>query len=205
MLLCSIADVRSRSPSPDIADGPLGALIESVSDDIESCVGEWLAPRPFGPALTTTYLFDVERQGSTLRLVRGGRRTGIRTLTALGIASSSQPETGGSYSTISLADALLRPRPSDEGPASTLTLTSGTFYRGFNTVTVTGSFGPAFVSSRTREATIQLVMLVLGHQPGLATTAERIGEYSVSYGDTTRTLAKQRQDIIDSLSPVLAV
>ena len=78
MLLCSIADVRARTSS-DIEDDPLGALIESVSDGIEGWVGAWLAPRPADPDLTTTYLFDVERQSSTLRLVRGDREAfGIR-------------------------------------------------------------------------------------------------------------------------------
>jgi hypothetical protein len=203
MLLCSIADVRARSDST-IEDDPLGALIESVSDYIEDYVGMWLAPRPDPPSATTTLLFDVERTASTLRLTQRGRLTGIRTLTSLGVASVSQAEAGGTYTSVTPASVLLRPRPSIEGPATSLTLLAGWFWRGFNTVQVAGSFGPAVVSSRAREAAIQLAMLTLSYNPGLGQLT--IGSWSESYvNNSVWNVGKETEMILASLPRQAAV
>lgn len=189
--LCSEADVRGRITT-SLATGPLTDLIESISDEIEAYVGAWLAPRS-----DTTLLFDVARTGSSLRMEIAGRRVGVRALTALGIASSGQPETGGVFTTVPLANVLLRPRPSAEGIASNLVLTSGSFSRGFNTVSATGSFGPATVAPRTREAAIELVMFALNANPGLA--SESVGDWSQSY--EADDLAA-RDAILATLSPM---
>lgn len=176
--LCSLDDIKVRR-AVSLDDAPLTDLIESVSDEIEDYVGAWLAPRPDNPATEATYVFDVERTGSSLRLQIGGRRVGIRSLSALGISSTGQPETGGTYTNM-LASALLRPRPTADEAASSIVLVSPYFFtRGFNTVTATGTFGPAAVLPRVREAAVELVLLEISR--GQNVTSESLGQTSASY------------------------
>jgi hypothetical protein len=184
-LLCSTDDVKART-TVTLSDVALAGLIESVSDEIEDYCGAWLAPRP---TLSTdppvTLLFDVERAGNSLRMQIANRRVGIRSLTAFGTASTGQPESGGTYSTIPLASVLFRPRPTVDGPATGLTLVSPyAFYRGFNTVTATGTFGPAAIAPRVRETAIELVIFELGKGRGVS--SESIGDWSVGYTATAR-------------------
>jgi hypothetical protein len=201
-LLCSIADIRARTDST-IEDDALGALIEAASDLMEGYLGMWLAPRPSDASTSTTLLFDVERTASSLRPSQAGRRCGIRSLTALGIASGDQPETGGVYITASLANVLLRPRPGPDGPASTLALLgTGMFYRGFNTVTATGAFGPATVPSWAREGCIQLATLTMNYNPGLV--QQDIGDWREIYS-ASGSMTAQRDAILGALPGVISL
>ncbi len=149
-LLCSLYDVEQELGGTQSANNQESILekIGQVSAAIERITNRWLAPRPTNPASTTTLLFDVERTARRLLLDQGQRLTGIRTLTAIGLAIQSQPETSGTYTAGTVADFLLRPRPSADGPALSLEISptsSSFFYAGYNTVQVTGSFGPAAV------------------------------------------------------------
>jgi hypothetical protein len=175
-LLVSVDDVKQRLGTTTLDDETLLNIIREVGDDIENAVGMWLAPRPTNPASTMTMLFDVERTGSQLLLERSGRRAGIRTLTALGIATTDQPATGGTYTTATLSNVLLRPLPSVDGPALRLILSTGYFYEGWNTVSVTGSFGPASVAPRVQGVAHALIKLSVDQRPGV--TSERIGDWS---------------------------
>lgn len=155
-LLCSLYDVKQELSDPS-SNGTNDELIlekiRQVSAAIELYVGQWLAPRPTDPASDMTLLFDVPwNHGATrsLLLDQGRRLTGIRRLTSIGLATQSQPETGGVYTAGTVADFLLRPRPSADGPALRLEVTpypsgSSVFYPGYNTVSVVGGFGPASV------------------------------------------------------------
>lgn len=177
-LLCSLYDVKQElGDVVSTADDELIMdKIRQVSAAIERYVGQWLAPRPTNPASTTTLLFDVTGSGwnrRSLLLERGGRLTGIRTLTALGIATTSQPETAGTYTAATVADVLLRPAPTADGPALRLFFTDyptgsqSLFYPGFNTVQVTGSFGPAVVPYDVQGVAIRAVTRrVLGKAAG---------------------------------------
>jgi hypothetical protein len=155
-LLCSLYDVQQELGGTTTANDNELILekIRQVSVAIEGFVGQWLAPRPTDPASTTTLLFDVPWTPYTyyarrsLLLDRGSRLTGIRSFTAVGTATIDQPDTGGSYTAATLADVLMRPWPSADGPATRIELlrTSSTFFSpGRNTVQVTGSFGYAAV------------------------------------------------------------
>jgi hypothetical protein len=162
--LCSLYDVKQRlfgtANTSTAEDELILEIIREVSDDIEDYVGAWLAPRPTDPASTMTLLFDVPRGTRSLLLESGSRRCGIRTLTSLGLASQSQPESGGSYTAATLADVLLRPRPTADGPAWRLELSnvSGSyFYPGYNTVESVGSFGPAAVAPRIQSVALAAV------------------------------------------------
>jgi hypothetical protein len=150
-LLCSLYDVQQElgeSGTDANRNELIMEKIRQVSAAIELYCQAWLAPRPADPASTTTLLFDVPYATRSLYVERGDRRLGIRTLTALGTATQSQPETGGTYTSATLATVLLRPRPTADGPAWRLEFSDtsgGLFYPGYNTVQVTGSFGPASV------------------------------------------------------------
>jgi hypothetical protein len=152
-MLCSLYDVQQElgTTSPNDDENIL-EKIRQVSSAIEHFIGMWMAPRPTNPADTTTLLFDVpySRYWSARRLLldRGTRLTGIRAVTALGTATTDQPDAGGTYTAATMAEVLMRPWPSADGPALRLELvrTSSTyFYPGRNTVQVTGSFGYAAV------------------------------------------------------------
>jgi hypothetical protein len=193
-LLCSIADVKART-TVTISDAALTDLITSVSDEIEDYVQAWLSPRS-----AMTLLFDVERTGSTLRMVLANRQLGLRTLTALGTAVVGQPESGGAWTTVPLASALIRPRPTDDIQGSAIVLVSPyVFTRGFNTVTVTGDFGPAAVPPSAHEAAIELSMFDLIAQQGITS------ESTQSESRTYDLLMPEREVILWKLSSLIAV
>jgi hypothetical protein len=130
-LLCSLYDVQQELGGTQSANDNESILekIRQVSTAIEGYIGQWLAPRPTNPASTTTLLFDVpydnrlvRRYHKSLLLDRGSRLTGIRTLTASASPPSSQPDSGGSYTAATVADLILRPFPSADGPARRLDL-----------------------------------------------------------------------------------
>jgi hypothetical protein len=191
--LCLVTDVTDRT-STALSHDALYDLIEAVSDEIEDYVGAWLAPRE------GTFYFDVERTGTTLRLTQGDRRVGVRSITAIEYATTSQPTTGGVYTAIPTTSIMLRPRPYEGVIASSIVLHSsftGYFTRGFNTVMVTGSFGPETVAPRVREAAIQMVLADLTSRRGIS--SESIDGWSVTYTDNPR------PDILSTLSSLTTV
>lgn len=170
-LLCSLFDVKQRimgtATVSTFEDELLLEIIREVSDDIEDYVGQWLAPRPTDPGSTMTLMFDVPgdylwyypRKGVLLE--QSGKRTGIRSFSAVGVASVSQPDTGGTYTALSAADLVIRPRPTLTDPGLRLEYLArgfgGFFYAGQNTVQVTGSFGPASVPPRIQSVALAMV------------------------------------------------
>lgn len=162
-LLCSAYDVEQRLGMTLNANDRETVLdvIRGVSSEIEDFTGSWLAPRPSSG--TTTFRFDVKTLGRKLWLVRGDRHVGIRSLTAINLATTSQPETGGTYTAGTLTDVLIRPQPTTDGPGWWLELTDiptgsfSYFYPGYNTVETTGSFGYASVPYWAQEIAIAAV------------------------------------------------
>ncbi|HXJ66199.1 MAG TPA: hypothetical protein VNN79_20755 [Actinomycetota bacterium] len=167
-LLCSLYDVQQElgeSGTDANRNELILEKIRQVSAAIELSCQAWLAPRPTNPASEMTLLFDVPYASRSLYIQRGDRRLGIRTASAIGIATQSQPESGGTYTSATLATVLLRPRPTADGPAWRLEFSDtsgGYFYAGYNTVQVTGSFGPASVPADIQgvalRATVRRVM-----------------------------------------------
>lgn len=199
-LLATLAELKARLGDTTLSDAALTDVLESVSDEIEEYAGMWLAPRPTDPAAETTLLFDVERSAGAILLTSGGRRVGVRSVSAVGYATSSQPDSGGSYTSI-LSSVVLRPRPTSDEPASRLVFLSPSayFYRGFSTLQVTGSFGPAAVAPRHREKAIELAMFDIANGRA-ATATERLGDWSVSTGGATG-----RQQILNGVGGYFAI
>jgi hypothetical protein len=106
--LCTLAQVKARvfpNGVTDTGDDTLiGELIDEVSAWIESYTG-----RTFIGETAQTYVLDGPQAGGfVLRVQRG-----VRSLTAVGIAQTDQPDTGGTYTTVTPAEVLLRPSPID--------------------------------------------------------------------------------------------
>lgn len=150
-LLCSVSDVEQelgRTLSANERELVL-EKIRQVSYDIEDATGRWLAPRPTNPASTMTLVFRTEF-GQELYIPHG-----IRTVSALGVASEDQPATSGTYITATASDYYIDPpvseridsnapgkwirfRNNPSGPVSY-------FVDAAHGASVTGSFGPAVV------------------------------------------------------------
>lgn len=143
--LCTTAQVKTRifpAGVTDTADDALiSELIDQVSDYIEQYTGRKLVA-----VASTTYVFDTVA-GYVLRVP-----IGIRTITSMGVNNlAHQPDSGGSYTTVTAADYLLRPKTQD-GPQGwpftevwisrgTLAGTISVFGNIQNGCTITGTFG----------------------------------------------------------------
>lgn len=145
--LCSVGQVKARlNPSGAVSDTLDDALIAELIEEVSNWIEDYTGRR-FTPETAVTYTFDASA-GRVLRVPRG-----IRSITSIGVASSSQPGTGGTYTTGTLADYLLRPLavdlpsgwPATEVHLSPLAGTVRWFVEGYNTVTITGNFGFAAV------------------------------------------------------------
>jgi hypothetical protein len=83
-------------------DTLISELIDQVSDWIQHYTGRKLVP-----VNSADYYLDTQA-GYVLRVPQG-----VRAVTFLGVATTHQPDTGGTYTTISAANILLRPSIGD--------------------------------------------------------------------------------------------
>lgn len=156
--LCTIAQVKARINPAGISDvvddAMLTEMVEQVSDWIQHFTG-----RKFVPDNAATYVVDTQ-SGYVLRIPRG-----IRTVTSMGVNSlSNQPDTGGTYTTLSAATIMLRPSSIDlpvGWPPTEIHLsraTSSVFATAENGATITGNFGfattPPDIQAVTIDATV---------------------------------------------------
>lgn len=134
--LTTLARVKAQLKITDATDDAyLAVLISDVSDWIEEYTGRKLTPEA-----ATSYVFDTAA-GSELRIPRG-----IRTVSVFGVATTDQRDAGGSYTTLDLADVLIRPSPAERRPGwpGTRILIRGTTARlvdALNGAIVTGDYG----------------------------------------------------------------
>jgi hypothetical protein len=104
--LCTSAQIKARVEVTDAADDALIVeLIEEVTDWIQGHIHRRLLPDN-----AATYILDTSA-GSVIDIPRG-----IRAVTTLEVATSDQPDTGGTYTAIAAADILLRPSPINRRP-----------------------------------------------------------------------------------------
>ena len=138
-LICSLWDVQQELGTT--ADSELIIeKIRQVGAEINGKTGRLFTRTPASG--TTTYLFDVAESGRTLCVPKG-----IASATTLEVATSSQPETGGTYATVTAADWFLRPFSAAREfgwPATEVVISnvSGSYFAvGYNTVRVTMALG----------------------------------------------------------------
>jgi hypothetical protein len=139
---CTPAQVKTTWVAAD--DTLISELIDEATSFIQAYTG-----RRFTAEAAATYVFDTV-YGTVLHIPRG-----IRAITSMGVASTHQPDSGGSYTTIPAADRILRPRAADlvnGWPATEVRFTRGTitgtvraFANAENGCTITGDFGFAAI------------------------------------------------------------
>lgn len=108
--LCTTAQVKARifpAGVTDTADDTLiSELIDQVSDYIQQFTGRRLVP-----IASADYYFDTV-SGYVLRVP-----IGIRAITFMGVSNlAHQPDSGGTYTTVTADDYLLRPKTQDLPP-----------------------------------------------------------------------------------------
>lgn len=180
--LCTTAQVKARifpaGGSDALDDALISELIDQVSDWIQDYTG-----RKFVAEVAATYVFDTE-PGYVLYVPRG-----IRTITSMGVATTHQPDSGGTYTTIPAADRLLRPKAADimdGSPPTEVHLNRGTlsgtirqFVRADNGCTITGDFGFATVPPAVQAVAIDSVVIAYAQRKNGASGA--IGAEDTSF------------------------
>jgi hypothetical protein len=150
--LVTLAQVKARLSITDTTDDTLlGELIDQASDYIQD-----IAARKLVPDDAATYVIDTVA-GSVIEV-----RRGIRLVTSLGIAASDQPDTGGTYTAVDLADVLLRPaamarRPGWPATRILLSGSAGRLTTALNGARIVGNFGFASVPPRVQAVALDAV------------------------------------------------
>jgi hypothetical protein len=140
-LICSLWDVKQDlGETGTTNDELILEKIRQVGGEIMSKTGRLFTRTPASG--TTTYLFDVTGWSNTLCVPKG-----IAAASTLEVATSSQPESGGTYATVTTAEWFLRPTIADRTygwPATEIVisdLSASRFYPGYNIVRVTMALG----------------------------------------------------------------
>lgn len=105
----TLADVKAQlkiDTLDTVDDVYLSDLLTDVTDWMEDRVRRYLCPRA---GLT----FNVDTAAGSVIDVR---RYGVRTVGTLSVASSNQPDTGGTYTAVAAADIVLRPPETQRAP-----------------------------------------------------------------------------------------
>lgn len=144
--LTTTAAVKARL---GIADATDDALISSLIDGVSDWVADF-TKRQLAPLAAQTYVVDTAA-GSILDV-----RIGVRLVTSLGVAATDQPDVGGVYTAVDLADVLLRPVAMQRRPGwpATQVVVKGTaarFYQALNGARIVGDFGFPAIPPRVVE------------------------------------------------------
>jgi hypothetical protein len=135
----------------------ISELIDQVTDWVED-----YTHRKLVAVSSTTYTFDTVA-GWSLHVP-----IGIRTITLLEVAATSQPDSGGTYVTVAATDYILRPKVQEAGigwpftelrfARSTLAGTLSRFRDADNGARITGTFGFATTPPAIQAVTIDAVV-----------------------------------------------
>lgn len=160
--LCTTAEVKAQADISDATDDTfIGSLIDRCSAWVQSYTGRKLVPEA-----GATYVFDTA-PGYSLYLPRG-----LRTVTSLGVASTHQPDSGGTYTTVPAADRLLRPKAGDLPPGwpptelriSRASTSVRMFSAAENGATITGDWGFAATPDDVKAVVIDAVIAAYSHR-----------------------------------------
>ena len=191
--LVTTAQVKARDEISDAADDPvLTELIEQVTDWIQDFTG-----RKFLPANGVTYIVDTAA-GSVIDVP-----IGVRAVTALEIALTDQPDTGGTYTAITAADILLRPselfrRPG--WPATQIYIRNanvGRLASALNAARIVGNFGFAAVPPAIQGVAIDAVVTAFNARQGGASDVIGAGQTAIAPWASFFTEASAQFKILD--------
>ncbi len=153
-----------------IVDGNDDALLDDLNEAVSAWIQEQTGRRFIAEAGVT---FPVDTQGGHVIEVPRG----IRAVTALGVASTDQPDTGGTYVAIAAADILLRPLAQERRPGwpPTLILTKSAtrFSWALNGAQITGDVD--FATIPTAIAGIAADAVVAAYQDRKSGTSGVLG------------------------------
>lgn len=160
--LCTLANVKLALFPTGYTDTTDDALLQLYIDAFSGEVAEYTSRQFVGDAAPTDYYFDIPGLTPYRSLYVPN---GVQSVTFLGFAKTSQPETGGTYTAVTAANILLRPKvqdrragfPADTILISDLDLTSA-FYPGYNTVKVTMTCGFAAVPAEIERLAVANVV-----------------------------------------------
>lgn len=167
-------------------DTLLTKVVDETNMWVETFTGLVLAPVTYTNELFDGYPYptgNVIDHGRTLLVPRG-----VRAVTTLEYATT----TGGSYTTLTSSDYFLRPLDQDRlpgMPANRITLSNNgaltSFHRGFGTIRLTGTGGPAAVPDDVR-----MVAVTIAERAWLASTAGRPDEVQTIEADGSVTVTR---------------
>ncbi len=169
-LICSVYDVEQELGATLSANDRENVLekIRQVTVAIEGMTGRWFVPRPLSG--TATYRVG-SSYGGRLRIPKG-----IRSVTSLGIASSNQAATGGTYTVATSTGYSIGPSEMERDagwPGTYIDFVTGLgFYGAAYGVEITGAFGWASVPYDIQGVAIRAVIRrYIGKSAGGATVA----------------------------------
>lgn len=159
--LCTLANVKLALFPTGYTDTADDTTLQLYIDAITSEVAEYTSRQFVTDASASDYYFDIPYRCSTLYIPQG-----VQSVTSVGYAKTSQPASGGTYTTITAANVLLRPLAKDRRgaawPADTIVITdldtTSVFYPGYNTVKVVGVFGFATVPADIERLAVACVV-----------------------------------------------
>lgn len=197
--LCSLANVKLVIFPTGYTDTTDDAIIQSYIDGFTAEAQEYTARQFVGDTIDTDYYFDVVRQGRSLYLPNGAQ-----SVTSVGYAKTSQPASGGTYTTITAANILLRPLVQDRRPgfpADSLMISdldpTSYFYYGYNTVKVTMKAGFAAVPNDIERVAVAVV--VRRWQARKGGQADLIGDPTLG-GSLLRFMSGEEKGVLDRYS-----
>jgi hypothetical protein len=120
--LCTAAQVKARINPAGVSDAVDDTLISEIIDEVSGWIQSYTG-RKFNPISSADYYFDT-RAGYVLRVP-----IGIRAVTFMGVAMTSQPDAGGTYTTVPSTDYILRPKTQDNAdgwPYTEIRISRGT-------------------------------------------------------------------------------
>ena len=158
--LCTLANVKLALFPTGYSDTTDDVTLQLYIDAITGEVQEYTSRQFVTDGSATDYYFDIAYPASSLYIPQG-----VQSVTAVKYAKTSQPASGGTYTTITAANILLRPLVKDRRPgfpADTLVIsdvdTVSRFYPGYNTVLVNGIFGFAVVPPEIERLAVACVV-----------------------------------------------
>ena len=158
--LCTLANVKLAIFPTSYTDTTDDVTLQLYIDAITGEVQEYTSRQFVQDASATDYYYDVERASRNLYIPQG-----ISGTITVGFATTSQPASGGTYTTITAANVLLRPLVQDRRsgfPADTITIADADlvsmFYPGQNTVKVNAKLGFASVPAEIERLAVACVV-----------------------------------------------
>ena len=201
--LCTLANVKVALFPTGSTDAVDDALLQLYIDAFTGEVAEFTQRQFVTDAAPTDYYFDISCFTPYRSLYVPD---GVQSVTALGFAKVSQPASGGTYTSVTAANILLRPLPvyrragfpADTIMISDLDLTSA-FYPGFNTVKVTMTCGFAAVPAEIER--LAVANIVRRWQARKGGQSDSIGASDFG-GEVLRFMSAEERGLLNRYSDV---